>query len=138
MEKNEHELIREAVGKILNADTVIKRKVKSKAQKKREVFVKVIDSIVEVMKKSGEVFSKTGVDFSSYDETFLSIIDMLLFMQFDQQCFELISWYLYERVDSEDEADSKLIADNGEEVTIRNAYDLYDLILKINPPAIQK
>lgn len=137
MEKNEHELIREAVGKILNADTVIKRKVKSKAQKKREVFVKVIDSIVEVMKKSGEVFSKTGVDFSSYDETFLSIIDMLLFMQFDQQCFELISWYLYERVDSEDEADSKLIADNGEEVTIRNAYDLYDLILKINP-AIQK
>lgn len=137
MEKNEHEMIREAVSKILNADTVIKRKVKSKAQKKREIFVKVIDSIVEVMKKSGDVFSKTGVDFSSYDETFLSIIDMLLFMQFDQQCFELISWYLYERVDSEDEADSKLIADNGEEVTIRNAYDLYDLILKINP-TIQK
>ena len=137
MEKNEHEMIREAVSKILNADTVIKRKVKSKAQKKREIFVKVIDSIVEVMKKSGDVFSKTGVDFSSYDETFLSIIDMLLFMQFDQQCFELISWYLYERADSEDEADSKLIADNGEEVTIRNAYDLYDLILKINP-TIQK
>lgn len=137
MEKNEHELIREAVSKILNADTVIKRKVKSKAQKKREVFVKAIDSIVEVMKKSGDLYSKTGIDFSSYDETFLSIIDMLLFMHFDQQCFELISWYLYERIDSEDEADSKLIADNGEEIIVKNSYDLYDVLVKVNP-ALQK
>lgn len=137
MERNEHELIREAVSKILNVDTVVKRKVRSKAQKKKEVFVKAIDSIVEAMKKSGELFAKTGMDFSSYDENFLSIIDMLLFMHFDEKCFELISWYLYERMDSEDESDATLLGDDGEEITIKNAYDLYDLIIKIDP-SIQK
>ncbi len=133
MEKNEQELIREAVSKMLNADTVIRRKTKSKAQKKRELFVKAIDSIEHVMKRSGEMFSTIGVDFSSYDEDFLSIIDMLLFMQFDQQCFELISWYLYERMGPDGEADSKLLNENGEEVSMKNAYDLYDVLLKVNP-----
>jgi hypothetical protein len=133
VEKNEQELIREAVSKMLNADTVIRRKTKSKAQKKRELFVKAIDSIEHVMKRSGEMFSTIGVDFSSYDEDFLSIIDMLLFMQFDQQCFELISWYLYERMGPDGEADSKLLNENGEEVSMKNAYDLYDVLLKVNP-----
>ena len=133
MEKNEQELIREAVSKMLNADTVIRRKTKSKAQKKRELFVKAIDSIEHVMKRSGDMFSTIGVDFSSYDEDFLSIIDMLLFMQFDQQCFELISWYLYERMGPDGEADSTLLNENGEEVSMKNAYDLYDVLLKVNP-----
>jgi hypothetical protein len=84
------------------------------------------------MKRSGEMFSTIGVDFSSYDEDFLSIIDMLLFMQFDQQCFELISWYLYERMGPDGEADSKLLNENGEEVSMKNAYDLYDVLLKVN------
>jgi hypothetical protein len=133
VEKNEQELIREAVSKMLNADTVIRRKTKSKAQKKRELFVKAIDSIEHVMKRSGDMFSTIGVDFSSYDEDFLSIIDMLLFMQFDQQCFELISWYLYERMGPDGEADSTLLNENGEEVSMKNAYDLYDVLLKVNP-----
>lgn len=133
MERSEHETIREAVSKLLNANTVVRRKTKSKAQKKREIFVKAIDSIEQVMKRSTNVFTTTGVDFSNYDEEFLSIIDMLLFMQFDQQCFELISWYLYERTSVDGEVDSKLMSESGEEVAVNNAYDLYDLILKVNP-----
>jgi hypothetical protein len=133
VERSEHETIREAVSKLLNANTVVRRKTKSKAQKKREIFVKAIDSIEQVMKRSTNVFTTTGVDFSNYDEEFLSIIDMLLFMQFDQQCFELISWYLYERTSVDGEVDSKLMSESGEEVAVNNAYDLYDLILKVNP-----
>ncbi len=135
MENNEHERIREAVSKMLNVDTVIKRKNKSKAQRKREMFVKIVDSIESVMKRSTEVFTTASVDFSTYDEQFLSIIDMLLFMHFDQKVFELISWYLYERTGPDGEVESKLVSDTGEEVTISNAYDLYDLISKINPTA---
>lgn len=135
MENNEHERIREAVSKMLNVDTVIKRKNKSKAQRKREMFVKIVDSIESVMKRSTEVFTTASVDFSTYDEQFLSIIDMLLFMHFDQKVFELISWYLYERTGPDGEVESKLVSDTGEEVTISNAYDLYDLISKINPIA---
>jgi hypothetical protein len=135
VENNEHERIREAVSKMLNVDTVIKRKNKSKAQRKREMFVKIVDSIESVMKRSTEVFTTASVDFSTYDEQFLSIIDMLLFMHFDQKVFELISWYLYERTGPDGEVESKLVSDTGEEVTISNAYDLYDLISKINPTA---
>lgn len=133
MEKNDYNLIREAVSKLLNVDTVIKRKNKSRAQKKREIFAKVITSLEEVLNRSNILYVDAGMDFSSYDEKFLSIIDLVLFMHFDQQCFELISWYLYDRLGSDGQGSSKLLNEEGEEVLVENAYDLYDVIQKINP-----
>lgn len=132
MEKKEHNLIREAVSKMLNADTVIKRKNKSKAEKKRELFVKIITSLEEVMTRSNILFMDTGIDYSSYDEKFHSIIDMLIFMHFGQDCYELISWYLYDRLGSDGEETSKLLNEKGEETEINNAYDLYDVLMKVN------
>lgn len=133
MARQEYNQVRDAINMMLNATTVIKRKNKSKVEKKRELFVKTMNSLEEVLTRSHILYSETNVDFSSYDEKFMCIIDSLLFMHFGQQCFDLISWYLYERTAPDGSPSSTLKDDNGNEIQMESAYDLYDLILKVNP-----
>lgn len=118
---------------MLNVKTVLKRKNKSKVEKKRELFVQTINSLEEVLIRSNLIYSETGVDFSSYEEKFMSVIDSLLYMHFGSQCFDLISWYLYDRTGPDGTVFSKLNDDNGNEIDIESAYDLYDLVLRVNP-----
>lgn len=117
---------------MLKASTVIKRKNKSKVEKKRELFVQTINSLEEVLTRSHLLFTDANIDFSSYDEKFMSIIDSLIYMHYGQQCFDLISWYLYDR-NTIDGHVSKLKDENGNEIPIESAYDLYDLVIKVNP-----
>lgn len=132
MARQEYNQVRDAVSIMLNATTVIKRKNKSKVEKKRELFVKTMNSLEEVLTRSHILYSETNVDFSSYDEKFMFIIDSLVFMHFGQQCFDLISWYLYDRT-APDGSSTTLKDENGNEIQMESAYDLYDLIVKVNP-----
>lgn len=133
MAKQEFNQVREAVDKILNVTTVIKRRNKSRVEKKREHFVHTINSIEEILVRANILYAETGIDYSSYDEKFMSVIDSLLIMHFGPQCFELISWYLYERMGPDGSKVGQVFDDNGNEVDIDSPYDLYDLIQKVNP-----
>lgn len=133
MAKQEYNQIRDAVSTILNASTVIRRKNKSKVEKKRELFAKTMNSLEEVLTRSHLLYSDANVDFSSYDEKFMSIIDSLLFMHFGSQCFDLISWYLYDRISPDGTQFSTINDENGNEIQINSAYDLYDIIIRVNP-----
>lgn len=133
MARQEYNQVRDAINMMLNATTVIKRKNKSKVEKKRELFVKTMNSLEEVLTRSHILYSETNVDFSSYDEKFMTIIDSLVFMHFGQQCFDLISWYLYDRTAPDGTHSSTLKDENGNDIQMESAYDLYDLIVKVNP-----
>jgi hypothetical protein len=118
---------------MLNATTVLKRKNKTKVEKKRELFVQMINSLEEVLTRSHLLFAETGIDYSSYDEKFMTVIDCLIFMHFGQECFDLISWYLYDRISPDGTQTSTVKDENGNEVKVESAYDLYDLVLRVNP-----
>ena len=133
MAKQEYNQIRDAVSAMLNVSTVVRRKNKSKVEKKRELFAKTMKSLEEVLTRSHILYSDANVDFSSYDEKFMSIIDSLIFMHFGAQCFDLISWYLYDRIAPDGTQSSTINDENGNEIHIQSAYDLYDLIVRVNP-----
>lgn len=133
MAKQEYNQVRDAVSKMLNAATVLKRKNKNKVEKKRELFSKMINYLEEVLTRSHLMYTETGVDFSSYDEKFMLVIDSLLYMHFGQQSLDLISWYLYDRTGPDGEQSSKLHDEYGNEIRVETAYDLYDLVLRVNP-----
>lgn len=63
----------------------------------------------------------------------MGIIDSLLLAQYGQQAFQLISWYLYERIGPDGSKIGYVLDESGNEIQIESAYELYDLILKINP-----
>lgn len=132
MAKQEFDQVKTAVDRLLNVTTVIKRKKKNQSEKKRELFVQIINSIEEIIVRSKLVYGEMMVDFSNYDEKFLSVIDSLIYLHFGQGPFELISWYIYERMNPDGSANF-LLDEMGNEIAIQNPYQLYDLICKINP-----
>jgi hypothetical protein len=57
---------------------------------------------------------------------------MLLLAKYGKECFELISFYLWERLNP-DQTFNTLIGPEGEEITLQSPLDLWNLMLKVNP-----
>ena len=101
------------VDSILGTKTLIRRKRKSNSDKKREIFFNLINSIDELTVRQNLMYADLNLDFSNYDEKFFTVIDALLYMHFGKQCMEVISFYLYERLNADGTMNCKKIMDNS-------------------------
>jgi hypothetical protein len=120
------------VDSIIGTRTVIRRKKKSTADKKRELFFSIINGIDELNVRQNIMYADLSLDFADYDEKFFTIIDMLIYTHFGKQCTELIGFYLYERINANGTINPVIVNDN-EEVILETPYDLWNLICKVNP-----
>lgn len=125
--------LRVAVDSILNVSSSIKRKKKTDAEKKVEMFRAVINTLEEIQARSFIASYELNLDMNNYDEKFLEVIDALLYMNYGKDCYELISFYLFERINPEDGSVNPItIEDSGEQVYLNDPYDLYNLMKRIN------
>jgi hypothetical protein len=76
------------------------------------------------------LYNDLKLDFSTYDESFLEIIDALMFMKFGEEACEVISFYLWERQNL-DGSVNELQDAEGNIVPLENATDLWNVIQKI-------
>jgi hypothetical protein len=67
------------------------------------------------------------LDFFEYDEKFMQVIDALFYINFGQSGSDLISYYLYERI-NEDGSINPIIDKNGTEVYIETPYQLWNVL----------
>lgn len=126
--------LRVAVDSILNVSSSIKRKKRTDAEKKMEMFRGVINTLEEIQARSFIASYELNLDMNNYDEKFLEVIDALLYMKYGKDCYELISFYLFERVNPEDGTINPVtIEDNDEQVYLNDPYDLYNLMKRLNP-----
>ena len=73
------------------------------------------------------------IDMSKYEENFYQIIDSLILLSFGKDIYELLSFYFYERYNPDGSENGLIIEETGEEVFIKDALELWDLIIKIQP-----
>lgn len=129
--ENSYKNIQDAVNSVLNVQSFVKKKTGNKVEKKREQFVQIINMIEEAIVRSNIMYSEMQVDFSQYDEKFFIIIDNLLFATYGPECYDLISFYLWERMD--ENGDSVSLMDTfGNHIEFKSPYDLWEAIIKIN------
>ena len=125
--------LRVAVDSILNTSSTVKRKKRTEAEKKMEMFRQIINTLEEIQARSFIASYELNLDMNGYDEKFLEVIDALLYMNYGKDCYELISFYLFERVNPEDgSVNPIMIEESGEEVYLNDPYDLYNLMKRIN------
>jgi hypothetical protein len=127
----EYREVKSAVDNILKINSVLRRKKKTESDKKRELFVQIINNIESTNIRSTLVYTDFSLDFQKYDELFYEIIDSLIYIGFGKDCSDLISFYLWDRINT-DNTINPVIDDLGNEIFIENAYELWDLITKIN------
>jgi len=119
MEEKEEKLseIKLAIDQLLNIDSKINRRKKSEADKKKELFIGIINSIEQVINRQSILYSDFKLDMGDYDENFLEIIDALLVFSFGKDQTELIQYFLWERLAPD--GDGAYVEDaNGNEVEI--------------------
>lgn len=124
---NEFREIQTAVDAILNVKSIAKRKKKNDSEKKRELFFQIIHSMEEMNVRQSILFADLTLDFSSYDEMFFKVIDQLILLHFGKKAANLIDFYLYERINP-DGTINPVYSENGDELYINDAYQLWDLI----------
>lgn len=131
MEKELSE-IQLAINSLLNVKSLVRRKKKKQADKKRELFITIINSIDQISTRQSLMYADLELDFSKYDESFLEVIDALLLLQFGKPGTELINWYLWDRVNP-DGSLNHLEDEDGVAFTISNPLELWGVLVAINP-----
>lgn len=124
--------IQTVVNELLDVKSLIRRKKKSVAEKKKELFVSIINSIESIINRQNLMYAEFNLDLTNYDEAFLDTIDALIILHFGKEGAELIAYYLWDRL-SPDGSVTPLVDDNGNEIVLQNAHDLWNLLITINP-----
>jgi len=124
--------IQSAINSILNIKSLVRKKKKKQADKKKELFVAIINSIEQIITRQNLMYIDLQLDFAKYDESFLDTIDALIILHFGKEGAELISWYLWER-QNPDNSLNFLMDEFDNEIHINSVQELWDLLLQINP-----
>ena len=121
-----------AINEILNIKSLLRKKRKSQTDKKRELFISVINSIERLITRQNLMYSDFQLDFANYDDPFLDTIDALIVLHFGKEGAEIIVYYLWDRL-NDDGTVNPLMDEGGTEIFLNNAGELWDLLVKINP-----
>jgi|GEM_PF-3160666 len=125
--------IQTAINQILNVKSLIRRKKKSQVEKKKELFVSIINSIEGIINRQNLMYAEINLDLSNYDESFLETIDALIILHFGKEGAEAISYYLWERVNPDGSINPLIYEDDGSALVLETAHDLWNFLLKMNP-----
>ena len=124
--------IQVAINEILNVKSLIRRKKKSQSDKKKELFTSIVNAIEHVSNRQNLMYVDLQLDFTTYDESFLDIIDALVILHFGKEGAELIAYYLWDRVNP-DGSINPLIDENNNPIVLETANDLWETLLLMNP-----
>jgi hypothetical protein len=124
--------IQQAINDILNVKSYVRRKKKSQSEKRRELFISIINSVEQIVVRQNMMYLDLQLDFAKYDEPFLDTIDALIILYFGKEGADLISWYLWERLNPDGTA-NPVLDEDGNEVYISTPAELWTVLVAINP-----
>ena len=132
----ENREIKAAFDKTFNVNTKLKRRRRNTAFKKKELFVSTITAYEAQLNKSDELLMGFGIDLNKFEEPFYGIIDNTLRLGYGEKIYELIAFYLYDRI-SQDGLINPLVLDMEiPPLFLETPDNLYSLIMKLYPEGI--
>lgn len=120
--------IKKSIEDIIGNDTILKSKKPNEEDIQKEKFEKIILYLEEVEMRSIILGIDFKLDLTEYDDKFYNIIDILLLMLYGKEASELIFFYLYDRINPEDNSINALVNDKGESFILNTPSDLWELI----------
>ena len=133
MSKDPLHSLKQSLDQLLQADTSIKRKNKKSYDQKRDLFINVVNQFEHAITKSYLLEKDHKIDMSKYEESFYQIIDSLVLLAFGKDVYELLSFYFYERYNPDGSENGLIIEETNEEVFVKDAMELWDLIIRVQP-----
>ena len=120
--------IQKSINDILGIKSGLVKKRPSVKAKRRELFKTVLTGLAQVNGRSLGLKHDYHIDFIEYDETFFSVIEALLDLQFNRQQKSIIEWYLYDKILPTGETLILTNQKTGEEIPTDTPDDIWDLV----------
>jgi len=130
MHQNSYDDIKKAVDQLLKITSTVKRKKKAYIDKQKDLFISILMALQATQTRTILTQTELKLDFSSYDEMYLQIIDSLILLHFGKEGFELISWYLYEKINP-DGSFNEIQNDEGKIVPSDTPEDIWNVLVNI-------
>jgi hypothetical protein len=127
-----YKAIQLAVDSLLNAQSTVRRKKRTQSDRRKECFFAIINLLEETIVRSNIAYQELQIDLFKFEDKYIQIIDMLMFMNFGEDCMDIISFYLYDRT-NDDGTINVIQSLDGQEIEMNNPYDLWNVIVSINP-----
>lgn len=127
---NQYSDIKKAVDALLKINSTVKRKKKAYIDKQKDLFTSIILALQATQTRTILTQTELKLDFSTYDEMYLQIIDSLVLLHFGKEGYELISWYLYEKINP-DGSFNEIQNDDGEIVPSNTPTDIWNILVNI-------
>jgi hypothetical protein len=122
--------IKKAVDQLLKVNSTVKRKKKAYLDKQKDLFISIIMAMQAALVRTALVNSELKVDFSTYDEMFLQLIDSLILLHFGKDGFEVINFYLYDKLNP-DGSVNELYDDEDKVVPSETPEDIWNILSKL-------
>ena len=127
---NEYSDIKKAVDQLLKINSTVKRKKKAYLEKQKDLFISIMMALQAVQTRTVLTNTELRVDFSTYDEAFLQIIDSLILLHFGKEGFEVVNFYLYDKFNP-DGSLNELYDDEEKIVPSETPEDIWNILIKL-------
>jgi len=122
--------------KLFNSPITIRKKKRDQALKKKALFISLITQYEISLNKSVKLQTEFAIDLFDYEGSYYEVIDKLMLLMWGGDIYEIVTYYLYERLNLDGSLNSIIETnEDGEEteVFLKTAEELYNYLLKINP-----
>ena len=136
MDKESKKNLEEGFGKLFNSSIIIKKQKVNKENKKKQLFILLLNEYEDVLKKSLELSNQFKIDLYEYEEGYFNVIDKLMLLMWGDNVYDLISFYLYDRISLDGSLNALLEIQEGnpdKEIILKNTEDLYNYLIQIYP-----
>jgi hypothetical protein len=130
MEQGGFDDIKKAVDQLLKINSTVKRKKKAYLDKQKDLFTSIMNALQAAQIRTALTQTELKLDFGTYDEMFLQIIDSLILLHFGKEGYELITFYLYEKINP-DGSVNELHDDENNIVPSETPQDIWNILVKL-------
>ena len=125
-----YDSIKNAVDQLLKINSTVKRKKKAYIDKQKDLFIGIIMALQAAQTRTTLSQTELKLDFSTYDEMFLQIIDSLILLHFGKEGFEVVSFYLYEKMNV-DGSVNELFDDDNKIIPSTTPEDIWNILVTL-------
>jgi len=105
----------------------------TKVKKEKEIFIENITLLEQCIKRVEVLIGGFAVDLCNYEDPFWMVIENMFLLKYGENIYELIFWYLYDRVDENGKIYPLILEEEGKEpkeIKIKTPNDLWNFIEK--------
>ena len=122
--------------KLFNSPVIVKKKKRDQALKKKALFISLVSQYENSLNKSVKLQTEFAIDLFDYEGPYFEVIDKLMLLMWGGDIYEIITYYLYERLNLDGSLNS-IIETNEEgeetEVFLKTPEELYNYLIQVNP-----